>query len=790
MAFLRLSVYGSTPSSSMPQISTRTRLSVRGVSLALLLFWTFITQAGNAYAQEATPTCPGAVSGLTIGGRPDLALKFIDEIRKAGESVATVCGSERLAALSAVAVAKSGGDEACKVAADLTERIHPAAALDLIGLIRGPAESPEDPLTIFTSCEKERRQALAALSSPPLAAASQQICDAVTALTAAGRPTAALTLVETMRGPSEGRTIQESGLCETERFAALKDQAEAEGGSNPAEKLGQNWDVLVRDWVTPLQGAGLLSLGLILALLVLARLFAFMPGMPINRLEWKSGSTTWRRLTLVLGTVLILLSSGITVMRLSEAPFDVDRLAVAGGALILGVLGSFLLGIFIASRLRLRIEVRTPDGKRSDWAEARIVASLREMGSEPSREIEVPRGIDVAGLDDAAVTIPFTNKFLNGIQNVVKSIAGVTPWHVAVDVKNDDILAFSITRNGWAVTSGTVTREQLGVVKVAGTDQSPDLFKMISAAIVATLAPHYQGFEGLCGATDWRSIGLHCLATMDYSASPPQAASLLGRAVTLDPKNVAAQIAQQYYLHRDATREDELKLYADWLYLTVSRLGKPGLSGCESLILRTKVTYLACVMNLNARPVDHVNQADRKEMREIAKDMAKSLLDSLENARDEYKLLALEMLPVAALAYIDLMHPDIVYSDLPKSETGYEHYKAAVLASTAPKVAYNAACSLAMREGVEKPDESEVSRLQSAADWDSQRIPWIKERLVCAFTDPELRTWALKDPEFDRIRLHPDLKSLLSPSDEESHGPWKKWAAQTLTFLSSFKAVS
>ena len=69
---------------------------------------------------------------------------------------------------------------------------------------------------------------------------------------------------------------------------------------------------------------------------------------------------------------------------------------------------------------------------------------------------------------------------------------------------------------------------------------APDLYKLAAAFVVTTLAEHEEGYEGFCGASDWRSIGLQYLATTDHIFNEEHQKLLLARAVELDPENLLA----------------------------------------------------------------------------------------------------------------------------------------------------------------------------------------------------------------------------------------------------------
>lgn len=506
---------------------------------------------------------------------------------------------------------------------------------------------------------------------------------------------------------------------------------------------------------------GLAILGLVIFFLVLGRLLVFVPKMPF----FKIGSG-WRAGLLFGGLGLILLGSCGIVSGLGGAS------AGAGGASLVRALwgivvfeggfialaGAVALAFYLSSRLRVALDVRGADGKTNEADSMHIVALLHELGAAPPRGIEMPVGTDVKALDDTALAVAFSNKLLAAAQKILTSMFGVTPWKVAVSPVGENLLAVAVTRNGWTVGAAGIDRKALGLsgepagaaspagkgpTTKAATDARTELHKMAAAFILATLARKHHGFEGLCGATDWRSLGLHSIATTGQWADAGTAEALLGKAVDLDQGSMLADIALHFYRLRREEEQKALAGYAEWLGAKAAGIrldidaGVKSWAGYGALLYRVEMTFLSVVLNLPML-------AEFDELRAKGRAVARRLLIELPPGHDAPVPgpLAHSMLLNAALAYHDLSAP----GDAQFRESGLGYNSAMVphfvewyeeaLGSVAPGTAYAAACSIFRESGLSQEEK-------------------IIERLGYAFTDPEIKDWARSDPE---------LKGLLSSS--------------------------
>ncbi|WP_395401934.1 hypothetical protein ACHMXB_00875 [Arthrobacter sp. UC242_113] len=483
-------------------------------------------------------------------------------------------------------------------------------------------------------------------------------------------------------------------------------------------------------------------LGLVVSFLLLARLLVIVPKMPFIKMrpEWRAG-------LLFGGLGLILLGSVGMVLALGSAATGAGLIGIVWGFVALewafiATCGAAAVALYLSSRLRVSLDVRGSDGKSSGADTGHIAALLHEFGTAPPRGVETTVGTDVNDLGDTAVALTFSNKFLATAQKVLTSIFGVTPWRVTASPVGEDTLTVAITRNGWTVNAANIDRRALGLATAqvgaaegrataskAGSDVQAELHKMAAAFVLTSLALKHHGFEGLCGATDWRSLGLHCIATTDSGIAEEQKRKLLGAALDYDAGNMPAEAALQHSLFRESTNEKTLRTYAEWLLGRATgirediRRRAKSAAGYMPLVYRIELTLLNVVLNLPAQ--DPELGPWRKLARDIAGNMVRELGPSERLHVPGPWAHAMRL--YAALAYEDL-RPSRVGKVAPRSELYVQ-----ALASVAPRTAYNAACSIARNKG-------------AVAEAD------VTQRLEYAFADSEFKAWARKDPELAELR--------------------------------------
>ena len=568
-----------------------------------------------------------------------------------------------------------------------------------------------------------------------VAVSLQDACSAASQLVAKN-PAQALELIEKIRG---GYAPQESlprTDCEAERLAALKklgDNQHAQNQAAPSNAVidtQQRWDTFLKEWVLPGQATGLAWSALVLALLLLSRLFVFLPYqvMPLQYLPWRHASRWLRAGFLIVGIVLVLYAPSRLVVDLLEKDALKKGEAIWNlvGWTVVALLGSFLLATWMASRQRLSVEVRQADGKLNETETSYFIALLKELGGYRPRGLEIPRGTDATGLSSVGLSSPLGNGILNALQKTFESMFSVSPWHVAVDGKSKDLVSVVVTRNGWSAGAVAISTSNKLIftdqeANQADSSQAPDLAKMAAAFVVSTLAQHYQGYRGLGGATNWRSIGLQYLATTDYEGKEDHQIQLLSRAVELDPGNLPAEAALRNLAYRRSQKE-EAAAFAQWLSTVLAlhdaswrmRLGR------KSLLNRMRFNYLCVALNgLAGSGASHVVSPEEAEA------VAVKLLEGVGHASDGEESLEKRLRPHAALFLYEVLRHKKEKDPTINWKEEWKRWYAEAETSKAPHVAFNHACSLA-----------------------SQNEAWklVKTRLDAAVMDPHFKKVAPNDP--------------------------------------------
>ncbi|WP_186325308.1 hypothetical protein [Cellulosimicrobium sp. TH-20] len=370
--------------------------------------------------------------------------------------------------------------------------------------------------------------------------------------------------------------------------------------------------------------------GVVAGALALGRLVA--PGAGHDRTRW------WAWATAVAGVAAV--AAVVLSARALGGPGTVAAGPVAAGSLaagaVLAALGVLLVATVLATRLRLTIEVtsgRSADRTTSHEGTggARLVALLGELGAEPPRGLEVPRGTDISALSGSALSELPQGAFVKAVVSLAQGVVGSVPWRVTVEERDADHLAVVVTRNGRA--AGSAALDRAGLLRFdaadptsAATAAQVDLYRAAAAVVLLTLARHHAGFDGLCGATSWRSLALQYVAQSDLTDAPDRERELLARAVDVDPRNDLAQVALAHAEGRHHTLREDLDAYGRWLDRFVTR--SEGRSGYRSLRLRAQYSRAATTVNACFAPGrDGDDPAGRLDA--TAVDAVRALLEAL-----------------------------------------------------------------------------------------------------------------------------------------------------------------
>lgn len=342
--------------------------------------------------------------------------------------------------------------------------------------------------------------------------------------------------------------------------------ARSAAGSPPVAVVTY-WADVLPEVEHPLDVA-LLAAGIVLVLAVLARFAVTW------LVRWPQLTARESRWTVLAGLVVLMVGAvGVAgTVTGSAGPLS---WAAFWSAMGWAVIGAGVLTVGLATRLRLTIEALGPTGTEDAALSGRVIALLGELGVDAPQGIEVPRGADAEALAGSALSDLPEGRWAKVAVSLARSVLGTTPWRVTVNAQGDGRVAVSMTRNGRAVGSALVSTALLGLPgddAGAKAAKAADLNRLVAAFVLVTLDGAHRGFTGMGGVTDWRSLGLHAIATGDLTDDDVHARHLLAAAVDQDRGNWFAQVALRHGMWRASTRREELDQYVDWLDDAIPRV--------------------------------------------------------------------------------------------------------------------------------------------------------------------------------------------------------------------------
>lgn len=511
------------------------------------------------------------------------------------------------------------------------------------------------------------------------------------------------------------------------------------------QQLAKGWDGFTAAVVQPAGAVGLPAIGLFFALVVIARVGASL--WPTPKTRTTAASAVHR---LVWGVALSGIASVMLVM-LASGGLGVDtqpaRGATAGCLVVVAALGAWLAAWGLATRLRVEVVARRAAGDDLQSA-GQVLALLEQFGAAPPQGIERPQGPDVQGLENALAEVE--GGLAKALKSAVAAITGWTPWRVVVDHIGEDKIAVAVSRNGRSM-GATVIGPDLLAVNDADLKVDPLVF--VAAFVLCTLSRAHEGFEGLCGATDWEGLAWQFVASTSKKAAVDDdtAKSLLVKALGRDPSNLLAQVDLANRRWRFSTAEAELKFYDSWLTRILDKLPhRPAAAwitddpGSAPLRLRVLLTQAAVRINhfFTLEAVKRTPDEEERVAQAIA-DLCEAIADAEEtfNTRrtrvekgwlDGFKSRAAGMAQmVSEDEFVKLLGGrgpatrEVVdsWAKLPRGPRGH----------------YSWACSLASPK---LPGQSTSER-----DWSS-----VAAQLREAVAEQEVRDWLREDPQMADFR--------------------------------------
>jgi len=661
-----------------------------------------------------------------------------------------------------------------------------------------------------------------ALAAPAVAAAPAEtttLCAAARELTDDGYPQRAVALVAAAQGGADASPCPDArdealvAIAEAQRLADDEDfdAALATDAENATAKAAlaagpQSWDAFWAEVAEGLEPGWALLLAvavLTLVLAVVARLIA-----PYGVGPWRA--PVWASSLLTLLGFAGVVAAGSQVLLLLRSRGSIDHWDIAAW-FWLALLATVAFAIGLATRLRVTVVAK------DDVTAGHVIALLGELGARPPEGLEVPRGADVDTLGGGALDSLPEGRVVKTVTAVMKTLLGTTPWRVMVDVLDDGSIAVAMTRNGRGMGTAFVESAVLGLPTATDEEKktlaAADLHRFVAAFVMVTLAQHHRGFDGLCGARDWRSLGLHYVATTDFKDDDERKTAILVSAVNADPGNWLAQVALASARWRESSRWEDLELYLRWLDAATPADRRrrlldddpklptwPQVRGADAALSKTDASPLLARMLLTRAKVainaECARSIDTKTtpllppgsliVRTAVGDLVRFLADADRPRRWRERLLAL-VLPVVFPSRVGVVRGDVFLERI--------RAEAAVLDGL-----------LRGRPGIpeaDRPDWDPPRAWVAAASWPSLRYsegctaathadaahgtPGSRERAVALLSDAavraELREWMSQDPQLATVRAEwGDVMDGVRPEAEQDLFALDLYAAHTTRF--------
>ena len=355
------------------------------------------------------------------------------------------------------------------------------------------------------------------------------------------------------------------------------------------QTLAKGWERFTKTTLTPLGTVAVPAAILFAALLAAARIWTAAAAwngrtsadQATRRLRW-----SWI-VTAVASAGLVGIMSGLWPAVTGPARW----VLVVALAAVAGV-GVWNAAWGMARRLRIVVAVRNA-GADDSAKSAHVLALLEQFGASPPKGIERPAGPDVNALEN--VLSEAGTGWLATLKSGLATLFGWTPWRVTVDYTKEPDVIVTITRNGRSAGVAVITpaMQKIGDTKI-------DPANYVAAFVLVTLARAHRGFEGLCGASHWRGLGLQYTA----AALPgEQAKPLLIEALHADPASWLTKVDHENCQWRESADLGDLVAYGQWLSKAIDDIGKEITTvnaprdAYAPLLIRIKLTRAAVCIN-------------------------------------------------------------------------------------------------------------------------------------------------------------------------------------------------
>ncbi|HEX3649801.1 MAG TPA: hypothetical protein VHV49_15355 [Pseudonocardiaceae bacterium] len=202
-------------------------------------------------------------------------------------------------------------------------------------------------------------------------------------------------------------------------------------------------------------------------------------------------------------------------------------------AVSLGLLGLTATTISLGQNKRLQVEARSADGKVDSAATDYLLCRLQSLGSRPPEALSFSQATDLSQLVSQDLSAIPDGAIASAVARVMYAIRPGLTWRARITQVDSDRLTVQLSRNGRQVENAVISRPDLnlpgippGTTEPALTDrQNRSKAQLLTGAAACVLVRlsrvHPELRPGLCGATEWKSVTLHVVATEPALAESP-----------------------------------------------------------------------------------------------------------------------------------------------------------------------------------------------------------------------------------------------------------------------------
>lgn len=333
----------------------------------------------------------------------------------------------------------------------------------------------------------------------------------------------------------------------------------------------------------------------------------------------------------------------------------------------LGVLGVLATTISLGQNRRLQVEARTANGTVDTAATDYLLCRLQKLGSRPPEALSYSQTTDLSRLASQDFSTVPGGAIASAAARILYAVRPGLTWRAQITQVDTERLTVQVSRNSRLVKTAVISRPDLGLETIpdSPTDnaltekQDRAKAQLLTGAAACVLLEmsfvHPPLRRGLCGATQWKSVALHVIATEPALAEDPNKnIALLRESTDADPGYALGRLDYLIMRYHQTTPKtaDVRRQFARLLNVQLRHI--PGgashapEAGYEVMYLRilyrmTAMRINACMMALidngmNLEALRSGQEFDETELAASAEALVKQCEEQMRKARTDQEI--------------------------------------------------------------------------------------------------------------------------------------------------------